>query len=122
MPLLYRTIRAAGRFDALAPGSGGEWWCRLRVVRTRLPEGGWLSLVTDLPRSEFSVSDLAELRRWEGSNCRNMPSGPYPRPHRRFSISSSPAYLNATSESKTAWSPSESFPSASRFIVSVTFA
>ena len=66
MPLLYRTIRAAGRFDALAPGSGGEWWCRLRVVRTRLPEGGWLSLVTDLPRSEFSVSDLAELysRRW----------------------------------------------------------
>jgi len=35
-------------------------------VRMRLPEGGWLSLVTDLPRSEFSVSDLAELysRRW----------------------------------------------------------
>lgn len=66
MPLLYRTMRAAGRFDALAPGSDGEWWCRLRVVRTRLPEGGWLNLVTDLPRSEFSVSDLAELysRRW----------------------------------------------------------
>ena len=65
-PWLYRTIRACGRFDALAPGSGGEWWCRLRVVRLRLPEGGWLNLVTDLPGSEFDAAALADLysRRW----------------------------------------------------------
>ena len=57
-PWLYRTIRACRRFDALAPGSDGEWWCRLRVVRLRLPAPAgsgarWLNLVTDLPASEL---------------------------------------------------------------------
>ena len=70
-PLLYRTIRACRRFDALAPGSDGEWWCRLRVVRLRLPapagsKARWLNLVTDLPASELDAGALADLyaRRW----------------------------------------------------------
>ena len=70
-PLLYRTIRACRRFDALAPGSDGEWWCRLRVVRLRLPAPAgsgarWLNLVTDLPASELGAGALADLyaRRW----------------------------------------------------------
>ena len=74
-PGLYRTIPAAGRFDALEPGSGGEWWCRLRVVRLRLPAADgdgasgdrWLNLVTDLPASELDAGGLAALyaRRWD---------------------------------------------------------
>ena len=70
-PWLYRTIRACRRFDALAPGSDGEWWCRLRVVRLRLPahagsRARWLNLVTDLPASELDAGALADLyaRRW----------------------------------------------------------
>ena len=70
-PLLYRTIRACRRFDALAPGSDGEWWCRLRVVRLRLPahagsKARWLNLVTDLPASELDAGALADLyaERW----------------------------------------------------------
>ena len=60
-PGLYRVIGGSRRLDALPRGSRGEWWCRLRVVRVALPGGGWLSLVTDLPRDGFDAAALAAL-------------------------------------------------------------
>lgn len=73
-PGLCRVLYADRRFDALAPRSGRRWWCRLRVVRLRLPAGDgdpdrgdrWLNLVTNLPEGELDARGLAGLyaMRW----------------------------------------------------------
>lgn len=74
-PWLYRELLGDSRLDALPPGSRGERWVALRVVRLRLPAADgdgasgdrWLNLVTDLPRQEFDAAALAALyaMRWD---------------------------------------------------------
>lgn len=57
----YRYICNNVRFDFIPLGSFDEYPMELRVVRFELSDGNYESLITNLPREEFSVTDLKEL-------------------------------------------------------------
>jgi hypothetical protein len=62
-PKIYRHIRKNVVFDLLPPDSEDEYVMTFRAIRFITPGGDYDCVITNLPESEFSVTDIKELYR-----------------------------------------------------------
>lgn len=69
-PELYRFVDSNTAFDYIEYGSQKEFPLQLRVVRVKIPGGGYENLITNLPAEEFDLSELCDLYhfRWKIEN------------------------------------------------------
>lgn len=67
---LYRYIDPNTRFDFIEANAEGEYTMTLRVVRVKIPDGGYENLITNLPADEFDLPALCDLYhlRWSIEN------------------------------------------------------
>lgn len=67
---LYRYIDLNTRFDFIEANAEGEYPLTLRVVRVKIPGGGYENLITNLPADEFGLAELCDLYhlRWKIEN------------------------------------------------------
>ena len=67
---IYRYINRNARFDFIEVNAEGEYHMSLRVVRVKIPDGGYEYLITNLPADEFGLPALCDLYhlRWSIEN------------------------------------------------------
>ena len=69
-PELYRFVDSYTAFDYIDYGAQDEFPLSLRVVRVKIPDGGYENLITNLPPEEFDLFELCDLYhlRWKIEN------------------------------------------------------
>lgn len=65
-PEKYRLINSGSAFDFLPKGSKDAYPLRFRIIRIKISEGMYETLVTNLPENEFSADDIKKIykMRW----------------------------------------------------------